>query len=117
MVPHLQTRYNITFHANTDFSSDLGQIPDGVFAPYIASTVTVRNDGTPQKYEKTVTERDGYGNITSTERRFGNDTTSYTYYEKTVTTYDHSVGYIRWLLGVPKARRPHSALWVQLPTR
>ena len=98
------TVYTHVFQSGTDFSSDLGQIPNGVFAPYIASTVTVRNDGTPQKYEKTVTERDGYGNITSTERRFGNDTTSYPYYEKTVTTYDHSVGSIRWLLGVPKSK-------------
>lgn len=90
-----------------DFNPVLGDIPTGgsggVFCPYLSATVRVRNDGSPQKYEKTETVKDGYGNITSFKRRYGANTTNFPYLEITSTTYDNSVASDCWILGVPKS--------------
>lgn len=103
LLQHQWTRYTYSFLNNNDFDSELGQIPNGVFAPYLSRTLTIRNDGSPQKYEKTVTSKDGYGNTTMFERRFGNDTVNFPYYESTSTVYDNSVTSSRWILGVPNS--------------
>ena len=101
MDPHSSTVYTYAFQGPSDFAGALGQIPSGVFAPYLSSSVTVRNDGTPLQYEKTETERDGYGNVTMFKRRYSNSASSY--FEKTETSYENSVGSSRWILGVPNS--------------
>ena len=99
-----RTIYTYSFSDPDDFASSLGQIPNGVFAPYLSVATTTRNDGSPLKYEKTVTVRDTYGNVSSFERWYrDNTTTTYPYYEKTETYYDNTVTSSRWILGIPNS--------------
>ena len=99
---HMRTEYTYTFLNYNDIANSLGSIPNGVFAPYLSSSMTFRNDGTPQQYEKTITVKDNYGNVTSFERKYGSSTTNLPYYEKTETIYDNSITAARWIIGVPK---------------
>ena len=97
-----QTIYNYSFFDHDDFAGSLGQIPNGVFTPYLSTATTTRNDGSPLKFEKTSTTKDGYGNVTLFERRYrDNTTTTYPYYERTDTHYENSITQNRWVLGVP----------------
>ncbi len=90
------------------FPSALGNIPTGVsggvFFPYMSTSITCRNDGSPLRYEKNVTVKNGYGNVTSSERRFGSNSSSFPYYEKHVTYYDNSITPARWIIGVPNSQ-------------
>ncbi len=104
LLQHQSTQYTYSIQDNNSFASELGQIPNGVFSPYLSSVLTVRNDGSPLKYEQTVTVKDSYGNVTSFKRSFrDNTTTTYPYYEKTETTYENSITQNRWIIGIPKS--------------
>ena len=101
-TPFREIEYSYTFMDNGDFAEGLGPVPQGVFAPYLSSSMTRRTDGTPQRFEKEETVKDGYGNVTSNKRSFGESFESMPFFEMEETTYDNSTNGNRWILGIPR---------------
>ncbi len=97
----LRTGFTYLFQNNNGIDAHLGQIPDDVFSPYLHETITKRDDGSPLRFEKEVSQRDGYGNVVTHEQWSGSSVISFPYYEKSIITYDNEPGASRWILGVP----------------
>jgi RHS repeat-associated protein len=97
-----QTDFVYQILDNENFDSELGQIPNDVFSPYLKEVITQRNDGSPILFEKEVFEKNGFGNIVRHEHRYGTSLYNFPFYEKSIITYEDNAGSSRWIIGVPQ---------------
>ena len=86
----------------TDFPVSIGQVPDGVFYPYLSESKTSRSDGSPFRFQKTSRQLDDYGNVHTWTNRYGGSWSNLPYFERKTLDYDNSIGSGRWIIGMLK---------------